>query len=127
MEDQIIDTATDIIQPVWEGAMILAGEYSKKCGRSVLTGEDLIYAFKYCARNMVGKHMGTMFPELEEESDDDEEEDLETVDESEEPFTRYSGDDKLMNDVNEAVDTWDDWVPRSPIESMLKDAVNKNQ
>ena len=127
IEDQIIKTATDIIQPVMESAMILAGQYCKACGRGTLTGEDMKYCMKYAARNFVGKQIGTLFPEDEEESDSGSESDsdsLEVVDEEDEPFTRYTGDDSLMNDINQASDTWDTWIPTSPMESMLKDSIN---
>lgn len=125
MEDQIIDGSIDILLPVLESAIVLAGEYSKKCGRTVLTGQDMRYAMKYCARNVTGKHTGTLFPEIDDEEDPTEEE-LETVEEGEEDFTRYSGDDQLMNSVNESHDTWDTWEPQTPMEKMLKDAIDKN-
>lgn len=128
IEDQIIKTATDIIQPVMESAMILAGQYCKECGRGTLTGEDLKYCMKYAARNFVGKQIGTLFPEdlddSESESGSESGDSLEVVDEEEEPFTRYTGDNSLMNDINQANDTWDIWVPTSPMERMLKDSIN---
>ena len=124
MEDDIIKAATEIIQPVFESAMVLAGHYVKESGRNTITSQDVQYALKYCARNLVGKHIGTLFPE---DSDDDSVSDgsITEVDEDESPFSRYSGGDKLMNEINEAVDTWDEWVPESPIEVMLKDSVDK--
>jgi hypothetical protein len=128
MEDEIIKTATDIIQPVFESSLILAGHYVKQCQRNTITSQDVQYCLKYCARNMVGKHIGTLFPEEEEESDDESdvsEGSITEVDEDEEPFVRYDGDDKLMSDIHQAVDTWDTWVPESPIEVMLKDSVDK--
>jgi len=123
MEDDIINSAIEIIQPVMESAIILAGQYVKACGRSTLTGEDIRYAMRYSARNLVGKHIGTLFPEESESESDDSE--IETVDEEDEPFIRYSGYDKLMNDINQANDTWDSWIPVSPIERMLKDSIDK--
>jgi hypothetical protein len=127
MENQIIDHAINILLPVIESAIVLAGEYSKKCGRTVLTSQDMNYAIKYCARNVTGNQMGTLFPEIDlEEDDDPTEEELETVDEEEEPFTRYSGDDNLMNAVNESQDAWEGWEPQTPMEKMLKEAVDKN-
>lgn len=127
MENQIIDHAINILLPVIESAIVLAGEYSKKCGRTVLTSQDMNYAIKYCARNVTGNQMGTLFPEVDlEEDDDPTEEELETVDEEEEPFTRYSGDDNLMNAVNESHDTWEGWEPQTPMEKMLKEAIDKN-
>jgi hypothetical protein len=126
MEDEIINSAIDIITPVMESAMILAGEYMKMCNRETLTSFDIQYAMKYCARNVVGREIGTLFPDLEEESDEESESDLEIVDEEDEPFVRYSGDNQLMNDINQAVDTWSEWVPVVPMERMLKDSIDNS-
>ena len=115
------ETAIDLITPVMEGSVILAGEYVKACGRKTLTAQDVQYALKYCIRNMVGKQIGTLFPE---DSESDSGSDLEVVDEDDEPFVRYSGDNQLMNDINQAVDTWEEWEPTSPIECMLRDSAN---
>lgn len=123
MEDQIIQTSMEIILPVMEKATLLAAEYTKACGRQTLTAQDMKYALMYCSRNEIGKTIG--IPDMSSSSSDDEE-DMETVDEEDEPFTRYSGDDPLMNAVNEAHDTWSQWEPQNPAEQMLKNAVDKN-
>jgi hypothetical protein len=125
MEDQFIETSINIILPVLTKAVTLAGEYSKKCGRNTMTAQDMAYAVKYCARTKVGETVGIEHPELFHETDSDES-DVELVDEDDEPFTRYSGDDDLMNAVNQANDTWNEWEPMNPSESMLKNAVDKN-
>ena len=135
MENQIIQAATEIIQPVMESAIIVAGHYTKTCGRNTITSQDVQYALKYSARNLVGKHVGTLFPEDEDEEEDEsgdedesgsgEDDSMEEVDEEEEPFVRYSGEDSLMKDIHNAVDTWESWIPVSPIEIMLKDSVDK--
>jgi hypothetical protein len=129
MENQIIQAATEIIQPVMESAIIVAGHYSKACGRNTITSQDVQYALKYSARNLVGKHVGTLFPEDEEEGEssggDEDDDSIEEVDEDEEPFVRYSGEDSLMKDIHIAVDTWESWIPVSPIEIMLKDSLDK--
>lgn len=125
MEDQIIQASYDVILPVIEKAGLLAAEYMKGCGRSTLTSQDLKYAMMYCARHQVGVHIGSVLPE-ESDSDSDSEFELETVDEEDEPFTRYSGDNELLNKVNECHDTWDDWEPTIQAEIMLKDAIDKN-
>ena len=123
MEEQIIDTSLGIILPVMENATLLAAEYMKACGRSTLTAQDMRYALMYCARNEVGKDIG--IPDMPS-SDDEDEEELETVDEDDEPFTRYSGDNPLMKAVNDSYDTWHSWQPHGPAEEMLKNAVDKN-
>jgi hypothetical protein len=129
MEEQIIEIALNVIQPVMEGSMILAAEYAKACGRDCVTGMDVKYAMRYAAQNYVGKHTGTLFPELQnDDSDSDsDEDDIEVIEEDEENcFTRYSGDDETMNKVNEVYDNWEQWEPTNMIEKMLQDAVNKN-
>ena len=127
MEDQIMNSAVNIILPVMESAMVLAAEYSKACNRTFVTSMDMKYALRYCAINVTGRQVGSLFPEIyEKESDSDEDDDLEIVEETEADFTRYEGENELYSRVNEAYDAWDEWDPHSPIEKMLKDAVNKN-
>lgn len=123
--EQFVQTAIDIMQPVLESSMILAAQYAKGCGRSTVTGQDVQFAMKFAARNLVGKQIGTLFPELAE-ADSDSESSVEEVDEDEEPFTRYTGDDELLNNINAAVDTWEEWEPTGLAETLLRDSINKN-
>jgi hypothetical protein len=126
MENQIIQASLDVLLPVMESAQVLAGEYCNACNRKTVTGEDLKYTMRYAAMNITGRQTGSLFPEIyEQESDSDEECDFEVVDEDDEPFTRYSGDSQLMNDINNSHDTWDSWVPNSPAEMLLKSSINK--
>ena len=124
--DELIKSAVDILTPVMEGSMVLAAHYAKACGRDTVTALDVKYAMRYGARNMVGKHIGTLFPELQG-SDSESGSDMEEVDEAEEPFTRYTGSDPQLLAVNEAHDTWDQWEPQSPVEKMLKNAIDQNE
>ena len=78
---------------------------------------------RFCARNLVGKHIGTLFPELQEEGSDGDS-DIEEVDEDDEPFTRYQGTEQQLLDVNECYDTWDQWVPTNTVEKWLKNAID---
>lgn len=127
MEDELISTMINIITPVMEGSIILAAEYAKACGRDYVTGMDTQYGMKYAARTYVGRHSGTLFPELQdEESDDEDDPDVFEEDDGNHPFTRYEGNNQQFVDMNEAFDTWADWEPNSPVERMLKDAVDKN-
>lgn len=133
MEDEIIKTSLDILLPVIESAMVLGGDYAKKSGRDTLTGTDLEYALKFCARHVTGRHIGTLFPEIQQDSDSDDEETVAeqsnafSVDSDEPPFTRYTGDDETLNKVNECYDTWNDWVPINPTEQMLKKSIDSRQ
>lgn len=125
MEQQFIDSSISILMPVMEKSMIMAAEYSKKCNRTFVTAMDLKYAMRYCAMKTVGDKIGSHFPEIYEQESESDESDIEEVEETEEDFTRYSGDDELMNSINEAYDNWEGWEPQSPAESMLKDAIDK--
>ena len=123
MEDSYVKTAIDLITPVMEGAMVAAAHYAKACGRNTVTAVDVKYGMRYCAQTVAGKQVGTLFPELD---DDDDGSDIEEVDEDDEPFTRYSGDDETMVAMNKAFDEWETWEPYSPLEKMLKAAIDNS-
>jgi len=68
-----------------------------------------------------------MFPEIYED-DDEEDEDMEDVPPEDcPPFVEYTGEDTRFIQMNEAVERWESWVPQSPIEQMLKNAINSNE
>lgn len=117
----------DILLPVLERSMVLAAEYSKACGRDTVLPEDMEYAIKYCAMHTVGQNIGSLFPEVydDESSDEDSLEEVEPEDCP--PFERYTGEDSIFKRMNEAYDRWDSWVPQSPVEEMLKNAINSNE
>jgi len=115
----------DIFLPVYESAIMLAGYYSNKCGRSTVTLEDVKYGWRFAARNVVGKQLGSLYPEIYEEESTDEDEEWEEVDESEEPFTRYEGPDEMCSKMNECYDTWDAWEPETPAERALKNSTDR--
>jgi hypothetical protein len=129
MAEEYIKSMTDIMLPVMEQAVLLAGEYCKACGREdTILPEDMEYAMKYCAMYTVGQQIGTMFPEIYEDDDDDDDEDIEDVPSEDcPPFVQYTGEDTRFIQMNEAVERWDSWVPQSPIEQMLKNAINSNE
>jgi hypothetical protein len=87
------------------------------------------YAMKYCAMYKVGEDIGSIFPDLYDEvEEEEEEEDMPTVDPEDcPPFERYTGADPVFLQMNEAYDRWDSWVPQSPTEEMLKNAINSNE
>ena len=112
--------------PVLESATVLAAHYAKACGRDTVTAQDMHLGLMYAARNVAGKQVGSLFPEIYDDDDEEEEEDeLEEVDEDEEPFTRYTGDEELYVKMNECFDTWDEWTPETPLEQTLKNAVER--
>ena len=119
------EAAMNILLPVMESATVLGTHYAKACGRNTVTGQDIAYGLMYAARNVTGRQIGSLYPEIYEEESDDEDDDVEVVDENDEPFTRYEGTEELFVNMNRCADTWESWEPTSPIETILKSAVDK--
>ena len=123
--------AMDIFLPVMESAVVLAAHYCKAAGRDCVQGDDMRLGLMFAARNVAGKHLGTLYPEVYEDEDEDEDEDSSewVTDEDEEPaWTRYEGaDDEVARKMNECADTWDEWEPETPAERALKNAVDKQR
>ena len=116
----------DLFLPVLESAVIIAGHYAKGCGRDTVLAEDMCLGLMFAARNVTGKQIGSLFPEVYvEESDSDEEEEEEEEEQEDPEWTRYEGPDEILTKVNECADTWDEWEPESPVEHALKNAVEK--
>ena len=128
LQQSYIKSMIDITLPVMEQSLILGAEYSKACGRNVVLSEDMEYAMKYCAMNLVGQAIGSIAPEVYDSDSDSDSDDFEEVDQEDCPqFERYSGDDPKYILINEAYDRWDDWIPQNPTEQMLKNAINSNE
>ena len=125
MVNRYITSMVDIIRPVMERGVILAGEYATACGRDVILPDDMEYAMKYCAMYTVGQ--ASTFENTDSDSDSESVE-LDVLEPEECPeFVRYSGNDEKFLLVNQAYDRWDEWEPQSPIEHMLKNAINSNE
>lgn len=122
-----MESIIDIFLPVMESSVILASHYAKESGRNTVTATDTMYGLMYAARNVVGKQIGTLFPEIYDDSESDEE--VTTVDDDEEPFTRYQGTDpeNIAYKMNECFDTWEHWEPQTPAEMAIKNAVDKQR
>ena len=119
------EAAMEIFLPAMETAMVIASHYAKATGRNCVTAQDVRMGLMFAARHVVGKQVGSLFPEIYEDEEEEEEEEEEEDQEPEEHWTRYEGDDPQLKLVNECADTWDEWEPESPAEHALKDAVEK--
>lgn len=129
--------ALDIFLPVMESAVVLAAHYCKAAGRDCVQAEDMRIGLMFAARNVAGKHLGTLYPELYEDEDEgsgtdpDSDEDSgswETVSDSELVWTKYEGtEDDMARKMNECAETWDAWEPETPAERALKNAVDKQR
>ena len=115
----------DIFLPVMESAVVVAAHYAKACGRPVLA-KDMCMGLMFSARHVVGRQVGSFFPEIYD-SEDSDESDVETVDDSEFTWSWYDGPDEKLRLVNECAATWDQWVPETPAECALKNAVEKTK
>ena len=126
------EAAMDIFLPVMESAMVLAAHYCKAAGRDCVKPEDMRIGLMFATRNVTGKQLGTLYPEVyeeDEDEDEDEDEGWETDDGAEEPaWTPYEGtEDDMANRMNECAQTWDAWEPDTPAERALKNAVDKQR
>lgn len=122
------DAAIDIMIPVLESATVLAAHYARSCGRDVILAEDMRLGLMYSARNVTGKQIGPIYPEVWDESDEEEEEESGSDSDEEDPeWVRYEGSDDMANKMNECADTWDAWEPETPAERALKSAVDKQR
>jgi hypothetical protein len=120
-------TAFDMFLPVMESATVMAAHYAKACGRDCVVATDMKYGLMYAARNVAGKHIGTMYPEIYEDEDEDEdEEDSGSDEETEDPdWSEYTGtEDDMAVKMNECARTWAEWIPENPTEDALKSAVD---
>lgn len=115
----------DIFLPVMESALVYAGHYCKACGRDTVTSMDMCYGWRYAARTTLGNKIGSFFPEVYD-SDDESDSDSSIEIEEEEEFTRYEGTEELYLKMNDAYDTWDDWVPETPAEQAIKNAIDSS-
>jgi hypothetical protein len=143
---QIENAAMDLFLPVMESATVLAAHYAKACGRNCIMAEDMSYGLMYAARNVTGRQVGSLYPEIwDEESGTDSDPESSEADEKgesdsdpegsnssdseapEDPWTRYEGpEDETAQKMNECADTWAQWTPTNPAERALKNAVDKN-
>ena len=133
-------SAIELFLPVMESATVLAAHYSQACGRDCVVAKDMRYGMMYAARNVAGRHVGSLYPEVYEDSgtesegealsdeEEEEEEDSGTESDQEEDdpeWTEYEGtEDDMANKMNECARTWADWVPANPTEAALKSAVD---
>ena len=128
-------SAIDLFLPVMESGTVLAAHYAQACGRDCVVGRDMRYGLMYAARNVAGKHVGSLYPEVydedsgtesEGEEDADESDPDEDEDEESDPeWTEYEGaDDDMAVKMNDCARTWAEWVPSNPTEAALKSAVD---
>lgn len=117
--------AEEILTPVLEASVLLAAKYATACGRSTVTAQDMALGLMFAARNVTGRHIGTLLSDDDEDDEDDDEDSIEEVDDGEEPFSEYTGDEELYVNMNRCSHTWDAWEPESPAEVALKSAINK--
>jgi hypothetical protein len=122
-EREMVEAAAlDIFLPVMESAMVIAGHYAKGAGRDVVLAEDVRLGLMFAARNVTGKQIGSLFPEVYADGSDSDGSSSASDDECE--WTRYEGSDPVLVQVNECADTWDAWEPETPAERALKNSVD---
>jgi hypothetical protein len=130
IEDMDLNAAIEIFKPVMESATVLAAHYAKACGRDVVLSQDMHMGMMFAARNVTGRQVGSLFPEIYEETESQSDSDSdssswETVSDDELIWTRYEGQDEQALSMNTCADSWDSWEPETPAERALKNAIDK--
>ena len=116
--------AMELFLPCMETAMVIAGHYAKSCGRDTVVSQDVRYGLMFAARHVLGKQIGSLFPEVYEDEEDEEDDEEDEEDEEDDEWTSYEGDDERLVLVNKCADEWDSWEPETPAEFALKNAVD---
>jgi hypothetical protein len=81
----------------------------------------------YAARNVTGKHIGSLYPEVYESESQSDSSESGSESGSDDEWTRYEGTgDETALKMNECADSWNTWTPENPTERALKNAVDKN-
>ncbi len=114
------EAAVNILIPVMEFAVYAAAKYANACNRNTVTAMDMEYGMKHAARTYVGRQSGSHFSDSDSGSDSESEE----YESDEDEFTRYDGTDEIIQEMNRSYDTWGEWVPETPVEIMIKNAID---
>jgi histone H3/H4 len=147
VDETLLKKIKGIMTHFMENAITVGCRYVKASDRDMLTSTDIMYALKYQARTYLDNieqiaNIEDIFDKYaesddiesddnesesddnESESDDNESESV-SEEEEEEHFTRCDDStDPLIKDMNMYHDTWDQWVPDNPIQTLLKNAVD---
>lgn len=143
-EDQIdfLRKTVSIMKVLSEEAMKTAEKFTKTCGRSIITGNDMYYALMYEAHEFFDKDIDDrFFREFAEEKEhsyetEDEEDDTDSVDDqsfNEDNEENYTIECKLPENrdfhatVLKYSNEWRNWFPEDPVKSMIKNAIDKTQ
>jgi hypothetical protein len=135
---EMVASSTSMFLVLLEDAMESAGNYAKASGRNTVTATDMKYALRYHARNT--HHIQNMsdrsklamsdFNECMDSQSDtsdsgESDDDLVVPEEEVEPFKRapdtYS---EHIAHINYFYDTWDEWIPETTAECLLKNTID---
>ena len=143
--EEFKDNAMVLLSLFSANGMDNAARHAELCGRNGVTKEDVQYGLKYevfefLNRANMEEELQKIKEEIEEyDSDESDSEDYETndnyivKDEDVEHFLRMDeskinqlkGENKeFILNMYKYADDWDDWVPQSPLETVLKNGIN---
>jgi len=123
IDDTIIQTGNELLNRLMVYAIKNACTYAKSAGRNNMSGQDIIIALQYEAHEFPYRNCN-FESESEDESTDSSDE-AESADENDDIFTVSTSNDELIQKMNYYNETWEMWIPETPIQITLKNAVNK--
>ncbi len=146
-QKEFMRKVVSLMKIMCEESVNSAERYTKACGRTKITGKDMILALKYESHAFWYKDIDDRFndylTEEKEHTYDTEEEDSD--EDSEENSTEGSGCDAEHNEegsseeeedgvhsdldfkqtIEKINDEWEDWNPDDPVKMLLKSSINK--
>ena len=124
IKTKYLESANNIFLPVLEAGVVLAAFYTKSCGRNEVTPQDIQLGLMFSARNVLGKQIGSLYPEVYEGSSEEEDEE-ENEAENYKEFSVYMGKDEQCLAMNECALSWSSWIPETPAEQLAKKTVDQ--
>ena len=128
-----------IMKILTEEAMKSAEKFTKSCGRTIITGNDMYYALMFEAHEFFQKDIDNRFFEelnienqhtYETDDDEDDEEDFIETSEEEEAYVlecKVTEMKEFHDKVIKYAEEWRNWLPEDPVQMMIKNAVDKTQ
>ena len=130
-DQKLLDYLQSLLLVFAEKSIIFASHYAKHAGRDNLSGMDTIYSLQFLAHEFMGlEDLEKCVKDLENSSECDSGSEYESDYESDcevddDLFTRADNTDHICKKMNMYHDSWNEWIPESDIEILLKRNIDK--
>ena len=130
-----------IMKVLTQEAMKTSERFTKACGRSQITGNDMYYALMYEAHEFFDKDIDARFTEelaeerthtyyTDDEDEDDEGNEYEESNENEEKYTIdliIEKEKEFHTKIIKYANEWRQWFPEDPVKMMIKKSIDSTR